>query len=177
MNRLTLAVAALFLAALPVLARADIVTNGDFIGPLDSSNSGYSAPNEVGDTGWFVTTGNIDLIGPLGYWLPPAGSPLGAESVDLNGNAPGGIQQTLTGLTAGTTYYIEFYLSGNSGEGPQVKTLDVSAGGTNTTYSVDDLIYSPQNGTWIKEYFHSRRAHHLQFWSLKVPRCLERVGQ
>ncbi|MGA2223926.1 MAG: DUF642 domain-containing protein [Syntrophobacteraceae bacterium] len=154
MNRLMALAATLLLAALPVLAQADIVSNGDFITSASLSNSGYSAPNEVADTGWFVTTGSIDLIGPLGYWLPPPGRPVGAESVDLDGYNPGGgIQQTLTGLIPGKTYYIAFYLSGNLGNGTQIKTLYVSAGGTTTNYSVDDSIYSPQNETWTVQYF------------------------
>src|SRR5580698_7471546 len=98
-----LAAAALFTAfALPAHA-ATILQDGNFNDPLVSGTfttvgggSSFGAGNV-----WQVTGNSVDVIGT--YWTPPTA---GGGSVDLDGNAPGGISQ---GFTVGAgTYKLTF---------------------------------------------------------------------
>ena len=95
-------------------------------------------------TGWSVTGNSVDLIGT--YWQAPRS---GGQSVDLDGNAPGGLTQTLHHYRV--EYGISFYLSGNPDGSPASKTLDVSAssGSENYTYAIglnsrEDMMYAPE---------------------------------
>jgi len=127
--------AIIFAAGLSVLAgaaNAAIVADGDFAGapnPFQTVSSGGT----FGATGaWTVTSGSIDWIG--NYWQ---GAPSGGGSVDLDGNSPGSISQTLAGLAAGN-YAITFYLSGNPDGQPAIKTVQVGVTGAGSqTYTYD----------------------------------------
>jgi choice-of-anchor C domain-containing protein len=108
---------------------ADIVNNGNFSTPPPS---GAFTTVYAGDTqipGWTVASGSVDWIG--NYWQAP---PLGGYSIDLDGNSPGAISQDLT-TTAGQTYKVSFYLSGNPDGFPSTKTVDVSAGAQSDTFT------------------------------------------
>ena len=145
--------AALF-AAMP--AYAGIVADGDFSSPWGGSSfTTYSSGDLFG--GWTVTgTGSgpygnagVDLIG--GYWQSPT---VGGGSVDLDGNAPGGILQILN-LTAGKQYKLSFYLSGNPDGGPSTKSVAVSVGDFSEveTFTVganshSDMMYIAEGGTF-----------------------------
>ena len=83
---------------------------GSFQTKLDGSSIGA----------WTVG-GSVDLIG--GYWQAP---PTGGYSIDLDGNGPGSISQSLS-LAAGT-YELSFYLAGNPDGGNPLKSLTVSVG-------------------------------------------------
>ncbi|HXQ17544.1 MAG TPA: PEPxxWA-CTERM sorting domain-containing protein [Caulobacteraceae bacterium] len=99
---------------------ANLVSDGDFSNP--SGGGGfvtYTGGTLIGP--WTVTGASVDLIG--GYWQSPT---LGGGSVDLDGNAPGGVSQALT-LGPGA-YSLSFYLSANPDGGPPTKTVDVSVG-------------------------------------------------
>ncbi|QOZ59540.1 hypothetical protein XH86_12955 [Bradyrhizobium guangdongense] len=57
--------------------------------------------------------------------------------MDLDGNSPGSISQTLTNLAAGN-YAITFYLSGNPDGQPPTKTVQVGITGAGSqTYTYD----------------------------------------
>jgi choice-of-anchor C domain-containing protein len=124
------------------------VTNGSFeLGNYVENGPGWemlTAPStEI--TGWTVSSGSIDWIGAL--WLAQDG----ALSLDLDGSAPGAITQTLA-TTIGNTYFVSFYLSGNSNGGPTVKTLIVSATGTApATYTFDASTISNGAMGWRLE--------------------------
>ena len=95
-------------------------------------------------TGWTVTSGSIDWIG--NYWQAQDG----ALSLDLDGNGPGAIAQTLS-TTIGNTYFVSFYLAGNP-NGDPVKTLIVSATGASpATYTFDTTTHSPAAMGWTLE--------------------------
>lgn len=69
---------------------------------------------------WQATGGGVDFIG--NYWNGPSAT--GGHSVDLNGNAKGGITQTFD-LGPGT-YVLGFWLSGNPDGGPAEKSVSVT---------------------------------------------------
>ena len=72
---------------------------------------------------WVITSGDVEWIG--GYWTPASG----VNSLDLAGNMPGKISQTID-TTVNNTYVVEFMLAGNPDGAPIVKTLSVVATGT-----------------------------------------------
>jgi choice-of-anchor C domain-containing protein len=157
MNRLVtgalFAIVSIAGAAVP-LGGADAVTviNGSFEDGIDPGGFAtlYSSqPSATNITGWTVTSGNIDYIG--NYWQAANGT----RSIDMNGLEPGAISQTLTGLTSGHQYTVTFSLAGNPDNGPAVKTLQVTAGVGNQSYSFD-ITTTPSthaNMGWVRESF------------------------
>lgn len=92
-------------------AEAVTITNGSF---------------ENDFTGWYLTYGNIDLVGG---WQASDGT----YSIDLSGNTAGGIAQTIDTMI-GQQYLVTFDLSGNPGY-PLIKTLIVNAASASQTYT------------------------------------------
>jgi choice-of-anchor C domain-containing protein len=113
----------------------ELVTNGGFEdGPEpDPAGPGFT-PMVAGSTaisGWTVTRGSVDYIGA--YWQHADGR----RSVDLNGNEPGAIAQTLR-TRPGRTYRVTFRLAGNCfGGGTGVRTVVVTAGPARTEFTFD----------------------------------------
>ena len=150
MNKLLFTTAVVTFAVMgPPLARAAIVIDGDFLTPpgsvLPPGFTDYLSGSTFGP--WTVTgTGHnagVDLIGPFasgGHWKAPVATD---GSVDLDGLAPGGIWQTILGLTSGDRYKLTFELSGNPDGPPKTKSVDVSIG----SVSDDNFLYtlSPSN--------------------------------
>ena len=150
-----------FLCCLVVLAAvavapafADININGTFQpGPGDAFSTIF-ASNTFAQTSlttyWTVTVGSVDWIGS--YWVPPTQT--GGYSVDLDGNAPGGIAQTV-GLSAGS-YILNFFLSGNPDGLPTTKTVDVTAGSSSQTFTYaltgsnteSNMLWAPESLTF-----------------------------
>lgn len=119
------------------MASPNLVTDGDFsAGAPSGSFTTYFSGNLI-DGVWLVTgsgsgpygNAGVDLIG--NYW---SGPPSGGTSVDLDGDAPGGLEQNLA-LVTGQTYDLSFYLSGNPDGGPTTKSLTVSVGDLIHTYT------------------------------------------
>lgn len=105
-----LAVAIVF--AISPSAFAELVTNGDFespssIGSLATYTAVDSSSLFISGNGWTVSTGDIDHIGT--YWVGADGG----ESIDMDGNNPGQIQQTLV-TVIGQEYVLSFFLAVNS---------------------------------------------------------------
>ena len=113
---------ALLLAATPFAAAdATIVINGSFEqGPASVGRFTTFGTNSTAITGWRVTSGSVDLIGS--YWNHSDG----ARSLDMSGNAPGTIAQTLT-TVAGQRYRLSFDVSSNPDQ-PSLKTMNVFIG-------------------------------------------------
>jgi choice-of-anchor C domain-containing protein len=111
----------------------DGLANGSFeSGDFNGGGAGYQALDAPSTlvTGWTVAAGSIDWVGP--YWQAQDGT----KSIDLDGNAPGAISQTVA-TTVGNTYFVSFYLAGNPNGAP-VKTLTVSAtGAAPATFTFD----------------------------------------
>lgn len=138
-------------AALPLAAEATPLTivNGNFATPAVAGPYVTYPGGSTAITGWTVTGNSVDLIGT--YWQAPPG---GGQSVDLDGDAPGGLSQTLA-TTAGQSYTISFELSGNPDGPPTTKQLSVSAGlGAELyTYTIGsnthaDMMYVPETYTF-----------------------------
>ena len=106
----------------PVQA-ATIIQDGNFNDPLASGTfQTVTGGNSFGNGNvWQVLGNSVDVIG--NYWVPPTP---GGGSVDLDGNAPGGISQAFN-VGAGT-YQLSFYLSGNPDGGIGTKNVEVNVG-------------------------------------------------
>jgi choice-of-anchor C domain-containing protein len=152
MKRFLLAMTAM--VALATSARADFITNGSSetsTGPAIPGTGIQTLPGgNTTLTGWTVTGGSVDYIDYNGdiYWEAAEGR----RSIDLNGNNPGGILQTVTGLTIGAVYELTFALAGNPDAGGGIKNLDVSVtGGLTTGYSFDSTGQSHSDMGWVTE--------------------------
>ena len=92
---------------------SDLVLDGDFeAGPVIAESPGwqtYSAGETVHNA-WQVTDGSVDIhhytMDGSGVGLQPQG---GLQHMDLQGDNPGRVIQTLNGLTPGETYKLSFH--------------------------------------------------------------------
>ena len=121
--------------------------NGSFedvvvVGAFDTYNAG-----DPSLTGWTIASGSIDHIGS--YWQ----SSDGVQNVDMSGNSPAVISQTIIGLVVSQAYRIFFDLSGNPDGLPVIKSLDVSVGGPATTYTYDTTGNTHANMNWVTNFF------------------------
>jgi choice-of-anchor C domain-containing protein len=122
---------------------ANLVTDGDFSNPSGGSSfTTYSAGQNFG--GWNVTSGSVDVIG--GYWQNPAGT---GGSLDLDGNTPGGISQSLL-LNPGT-YVLTFSLSGNPELDRSTKSLTASIAGASNNFSYTPSVNSKSDMQYVTE--------------------------
>jgi choice-of-anchor C domain-containing protein len=130
-NLKTLALAFALLGGAYSQASAVTVVDGDFSNPTGGASFvtygvGQAAGSSIGP--WAVT-GTVDLIG--NYWQAPT---LGGGSLDLDGNAPGGISQSLS--IAPGNYILSFFLSANpDGAATTDKIVNVSVGNALTGFS------------------------------------------
>ncbi|MDF1503165.1 choice-of-anchor C family protein [Roseisolibacter sp. H3M3-2] len=134
---------ALALAATASVASAQIVTNGSFETPTAPANA-FTTLSGSQLTGWTVSQGNVDLIGP-GFWQAAAGS----QSLDLNGDAGAATIYQDVALTLGGTYRLSFAMAGNTDGLPVVKTMTVGIGGIDFgTFSFNSAGRSPSAMGW-----------------------------
>jgi hypothetical protein len=132
-------------------ANASIVADGSFNDPVaGGSFQTINAGNSFGTgNAWLVTSGSVTVGGSVdeigSYWpLTPGGS----HSVDLDGNSPGGIAQTISFAAAGN-YVLSYYLAGNpDGGSPSTKLLDVGVAGATQSES---YTTSGGFGPWVLE--------------------------
>ncbi|MFN8109212.1 MAG: choice-of-anchor C family protein [Thermoleophilia bacterium] len=102
---------------------SELVSNGTFEAP--AIGSGFQQGNAgQGYGAWSITSGSIDLYATTGGWNPAGG----AQSLDMNGVAPGAVTQTLT-TVPGTVYRLSFAIAGNPGTAG-VKEMAVDWGGS-----------------------------------------------
>jgi choice-of-anchor C domain-containing protein len=152
MKRMNLALAVLaLLLGCAGGARANIITNGSFEkGTVDPGGFFvYVGPGDsTSITGWTVGGNGVDYIG--GLW--PASD--GKRSLDMSSFSAGSISQVLA-TTIGAAYQIQFDLSGNSGGGNVVKTLDVSVDTTVPTTGIYtyDTTGHPSGTQWLTKEF------------------------
>lgn len=131
--RARLLLLALLLAAVaPTSARANLIVNGSFeTGPAVSGSAMMLSGGSTAIAGWVVAPSNVDYV-TNSLWSAAEG----ARSVSLNGLATGGISQTFTTIPR-AQYTVRFYLAGDPGSTPAIKTMRVSAAGQFADYSVD----------------------------------------
>ncbi|WP_233214590.1 LamG-like jellyroll fold domain-containing protein [Rhodopirellula bahusiensis] len=113
----------------------DIASDGLF-NEATPSTTQYGVTGTFGD--WTVTEASIDLFATSDWE-----SPLGGRVVNLDGSAPGAIEQNLT-TVAGRQYQVVFALTGDFSGGDTVKNLRVSASGT----SADFQATQESNWSW-----------------------------
>lgn len=142
--------ALLLVAALSCLPTyADMIQNGSFENS-EVDPGGYFITLTAGNTqitGWTVLGGSIDYIG--GYW----NASNGARSLDLNGNAQGGVEQSIN-TVIGNTYMVSYDLASNTVGSPTIKYLNVNATGTSTqtvSFSFDKTGHTQSNMGWVTE--------------------------
>jgi hypothetical protein len=80
------------------------------------------------------------------YWQ---GSPAGDATVDLAGVVSGSITASISGLTSGAYYNVNFWLAGNPEGGPALKTAAVTFGGSQQTVDFDITGLSNGNMGWV----------------------------
>lgn len=140
--RVLVMIAALLVFALPRLAQADMLVNGNFedgpviplANPILAVAAGNSALN-----GWVVSNGTVCIITD-NYWEPLSGQ----RSVCLSdmrpgstNTTPGSIQQSFA-TAPGAVYRLTFWMSGEPFSSPTLKHLRVSAGATTQDYVFDN---------------------------------------
>ncbi|WP_176764028.1 choice-of-anchor C family protein [Aquimonas voraii] len=125
-------------------------TNGSFEqGPDTGATFVTLTAGSTSITGWTITAGDMDYIGPL--W----GAGEGNRSLDLVGCLQGAISQTFDTLP-GARYRVSFLMAGNPGTQPTLKTLRASAGLAAQDFSFDtsgrsvtDMGWSPRSFEFI----------------------------
>jgi choice-of-anchor C domain-containing protein len=121
----TAAFAGALLSAASQASAASVITDGDFSSP---SGGGSFTTYNGGMFGPWTVNNSVDLIGA--YWQAPTA---GGGSVDLDGVSPGGVSQTFT--AAPGEYELTFFLSANPDGGLGAKSVDVSVGGVDKTFT------------------------------------------
>lgn len=99
-------------------------------------------------TGWTIVSGTVDYIDSAG-WQAQNGN----ISIDMGGINNGAIAQTFATIS-GATYDVTFWMAGNMGAAPTVKTMQVSADGQSQNYSFDTTGKTFTNMGYIQETFH-----------------------
>jgi choice-of-anchor C domain-containing protein len=143
---------ALCFFAAPVGAHAAAtILNGSFETNASSIPAGGFTTVFAGDSttiaDWTVDTGSVDWVGT--YWQAANG----IASIDLSGNGPGSISQTITGLTTGHEYQISFWLAGNPDGGPANKTgtINVTAGPSGYGFAYPVISQTRANMDYVPE--------------------------
>jgi choice-of-anchor C domain-containing protein len=132
----------------PQTAKAGVaVTNLVTDGAFDASpacNCAYTtySGGSTAISGWTVTGDSVDLVNT--YWQQAPGYTI---SVDLSGNAAGGLTQTVP-TVAGQHYVGSFWLAGNPDGGNKVKTLYVTLGKLYRTYTFNTTKTSEASMGW-----------------------------
>jgi choice-of-anchor C domain-containing protein len=143
------ALAAAFAMAAPAGAVTIIpLLNGSFESGPSTGCCGYAtlASGSTALTGWVVVGDSIDY--KRGFWQ----SSNGVASVDLSGNAAGGVEQSFATLI-GATYLVSFDLSGNIYPLGDLKQMRVSAAGTSQDYSFDTTGHTFASMGWQQRTF------------------------
>lgn len=140
-------------------APVSLITNGGF---ESLSCGGLFCTLSAGSSslpGWEIQSGSVDVV-TNAYWTAHTGS----QSVDLNGNAPAVIRQTVTNLQVGEFYTLDFFLSGNPDMTPlpqnyrvTVDVIDPNNNANNVSFTRDFSMagVTRPNLTWnfYREFF------------------------
>jgi len=100
------------------------IANGSFETPALPPGSAQAFVGGQSIGAWKVNAGGSVDVMTSGFWQAADGK----QSLDLNGDSPGGISQTFNTLGL-LTYRVSFKLAGNPVGGPTVKTGQVLANG------------------------------------------------
>jgi choice-of-anchor C domain-containing protein len=161
----------LILGFTPALLHANLLFNGSF----ETNGGGACVPTSFitmspGNTcisGWSIVSGNVDYISSVGGWEAEDGT----FSIDMSGTVNGAIEQSFA-TVVGQGYSVTFWMAGNFGAAPVVKTLQVSAAGQSQNDTFDTTGKSDQNMGWVMETFNFVAANTsttLEFANIDVP--------
>jgi choice-of-anchor C domain-containing protein len=148
-NTLLAAAAAAATLVIAGSAGAATIVNGGFVGPSAPDGSFQTVGLSTGVIpGWTVSSGDVDWI--KGYWQSSDGD---GFSVDLNGNHPGAISQTID-TVIGQTYTLSFDMSANPDHGNDLRLILGDTGGAATTfaYNLDVSTNSRANMNWTPQF-------------------------
>jgi choice-of-anchor C domain-containing protein len=141
----------------PAAAQANLIQNGSFESPQVSgcsvaytpgcdgftTYSSSSDPNGIDD--WTIGGDSVDLVNT--HWVAESGN----QSVDLSGNAPGSVSQSVT-TTSDETYTLSWYMAGNPDGGAAIKTMHVYWNGTLVDEpSFDTAGHTVASMGWVEE--------------------------
>jgi hypothetical protein len=114
-----------------------LLYDGDFqlMPDIGSNYSEYFA-GEPFAPGWHVSKGSVDFNGSTGWGPPAPNNGLRARAFATTPNAP---------------YVVTFLFSGNGGENPQVKKMDVEAAGQSQEFSWDLSQGDAESGNYVVE--------------------------
>ena len=156
----------LFLALPALLATSaqaqNLLVNGSFEQPVISTPFQRFAAPSTAIPGWTVSAGNLDLCARV--WQQTDGS----NSLDLDGDRAGAIEQTFT-TQPGRCYTVLFQFSGNPSNLPRIKTMRIDAANESTTIQFDTAGRAFQNMGWeLREWQFTATAAQttLEFTSL-----------
>jgi choice-of-anchor C domain-containing protein len=136
MNRNILGAAAFALVFVAGAANAATIVNGSFeLGTDPGAGFSTETAGSIAITGWDVAGFGVDYIG--GYWQASDG----VRSIDLSGNNAGSVSQSFA-TTVGTTYTVNFDLSGNPDAGTGNKISVISISGSLPTVQIYDVLAS-----------------------------------
>ena len=143
MNRLSTscALAAGLIFGVVSVANANLVANGDFeTGSYGGGSFQTLSAGSPNLTDWTIGSGSIDWIDS--YWTAASGS----KSIDLSGNGPAVISQSLN-LTNNQTYSISFaYARNPDGAASQPFTVDLAGATGGITISNLAATTNPNTG-------------------------------
>ena len=129
----------------PAVAGALALTNGSFETESFFGTSKVLSSGSTAVQGWNVVNGSVKLVDTA--WAAQDGH----YSLSLNGSAPGMITQSLTGLTAGETYTLNFDMSGDPSGAQGIKTLLAGVGALAQVFSVDTTGTTVAKMNWQSE--------------------------
>jgi len=139
--------ALLFVGLVGTASAAPVNSNGSFETGIEPGVfTTLLAGDNTSIPGWTVESGSVDYIGT--YWSASDGD----RSLDLTGFNAGAVSQTFP-TVVGHTYEVTFDLAGNPAGPPAVKTLEVDAGGTATSYNFDVTGHTLADMGWQQETF------------------------
>lgn len=125
---------------------ANLVADGGFENPVGNNPFQTFGVGAMG--AWNVDSGSVDLI--RNYWQPASGD----QSLDLAGNEPGAISQTIA-CQQGVTYRVSMMVSGNPDGGPDTKLGEVYYGGSyvgTAWYVMSSMGNTKPDMRWVYEY-------------------------
>lgn len=147
---MTAAVLAAMIAPSPVSAQ---LLNGNFENAPLPTNPFITltvANNFAPSQNWKVTLGSVD------YGIGPAGTTChSAHCIDLNGNAPGRIEQTMmTGRVVGYSCTVTFFMSRHTGLTTATLTTFINGAQTSpATFTHNIAGVTPADGKWQSQSF------------------------
>ena len=142
-----------FLLATNPASAINLIKNGSFENSSLGSGFGFQelSNGSTAINDWTVTNGSVDYVNA--YWQNSNGS----FSLDLSGWQAGSIAQTFV-TQPGNQYSVSFDLAGfdlagNVQDGPTVKTLRLSAGGSSQDFNFDVTGKTLANMGWLSQTF------------------------